>query len=107
VDVVLRRGRHALGWLSAMDPVPARETLATYRLLADQVRHACGAGVGWFHLGESEAGSGVERFKANFGAQPVAYQALALERVPLTRGELALRAAYGRLAALRARGAGS
>jgi Acetyltransferase (GNAT) domain len=96
VNVVLRSGRHSLGWLSAMDDGLARETQATYLLQSLAIEEACRDGARMFHMGESDAGSGVERYKAHFGAEPMAYHALRFERVPVTRAQRVLRAAVTR-----------
>jgi CelD/BcsL family acetyltransferase involved in cellulose biosynthesis len=103
VDVVLQHGRHSLAWLGAVDPALARETMATYRLQSMAIEDACRAGAQHFHLGESEAGSGVERFKRNFGGVTVEYPSLRFERLPLTAGEQRLRAAFASLSAFRSR----
>jgi CelD/BcsL family acetyltransferase involved in cellulose biosynthesis len=92
VNVVLRSGRHSLGWLSAMDRTLARETQGTYLLQSLAIEDSCAAGARYFHLGESDPGSGVERYKRHFGAVPLGYHALRFERVPLTRTGQALRA---------------
>jgi hypothetical protein len=93
VNVVLQHGRHALGWLSAMDDALARETLATYVLHTRSFEAAAAEGVHSFHMGESDPGSAPEKFKAYFGARPVGYEALRLERLPLTRADRGLRRA--------------
>ncbi len=80
----------------------ARETLATYLLHSLAIRDACEHGVRWFHMGESDAGSGPEHFKRYFGAVPVSYAALRFERLPLSRGEQAARRAYGAVVAVAA-----
>jgi hypothetical protein len=91
VNVVLQHGRHALGWLTAMDNALARETLATYVLHARSFEAAASEGVHWFHMGESHEDSSQERYKGYFGARPVEYEALRLERLPLTRADERLR----------------
>jgi hypothetical protein len=68
-----------------------------------EIEDACNAGVRHYNLGESEPGSGVERYKLHFGAQTLTYPALRFERLPLTTGELRLRAAFTAVSALRAR----
>ena len=95
-------GRHAIGWMCAMDTTGiARETLATYLLHSLAIRDACEHGVRWFHMGESDAGSGPEHFKRYFGAVPVTYAALRFERLPLSRGEQAARRAFEAVSRLR------
>ncbi len=107
VNVVLQHGQHALGWLSAMDTALARETLATYVLHVRSFEAAAAEGVRSFHMGESDRGSAPERFKAYFGARPVDYEALRLERLPLTRVEKRLRGAVGAVSELNRRRRGS
>jgi hypothetical protein len=107
VNVVLLGGHHALGWMCAMDTTGiARETLATYLLHSLAIQDACERGARWFHMGESDAGSGPEHFKRYFGAVPVSYASLRFERLPLSRAEQAARRAYGAVSALRARSGG-
>ncbi|WP_067499394.1 GNAT family N-acetyltransferase [Actinoplanes sp. TFC3] len=96
-SVVLHRGRHALGWVSAAHRMLAKETSATYLLSSLAIETACAAGAGYFHLGESDPGSGVEAHKAQFGAEAVRYHALRWERLPLSAGERRLRSAVRRL----------
>jgi hypothetical protein len=88
---VLHRGRHAMGWLSANNRELARETGATYLLSSMAIEAACIAGARYFHMGESDPGSGVQRHKAQFGAVAVEYQALRFERLPVTGGTENLR----------------
>lgn len=101
-NVVLADGRHAIGWMCAMDTTGiARETLATYLLHSLAIQDACARGLRWFHMGESDAGSGPEHFKRYFGAVPVSYAALRFERLPLSAGEQAARRAFGAVSRLR------
>jgi hypothetical protein len=99
VNVVLQHGAHALGWLCAMDTALARETLATYLLQSVAIRDACERGVRWFHMGESEEGSGGEHFKRYFGTVPVEYAAIRLERLPLSAGERVARRGFAAVSA--------
>jgi Acetyltransferase (GNAT) domain len=92
VNVVLQFGQHNMGWLSVTNRELANETGATYLLHSRTIEDACRSGVRQFHLGESDPGSPVEHYKAQFGATPVKYQALRLERLPVTRAERRLRA---------------
>ncbi|MCW0211865.1 MAG: GNAT family N-acetyltransferase [Pseudonocardia sp.] len=101
VNVVLQHGNHGVGWLCAMDQELARPTLATYLLHSLAIEDACTAGARWFHMGESDTGSGAEHFKGYFGATPLEYEALRFERVPLSSTEERLRAAYGAVSARR------
>jgi hypothetical protein len=109
VNVVLQsgatgdgHGSHAIGWMCAMDTTGlARETLATYLLHSLAIQDACEHRIRWFHMGESDAGSGPEHFKRYFGAVPVEYAALRFERLPLSRAEHTARAAFGAVSRLR------
>lgn len=87
VLIVLHHGAHALSWLTALERTLADDTLATYRLQSLAIEDACRLGVRHFHLGETDPGSGVERYKAKYGAVPLRYEALRLERLPLTHTE--------------------
>ena len=102
VNVVLQDDAHAIGWMCAMDTTGlARETLATYLLHSLAIQDACEHGIRWFHMGESDAGSGPEHFKRYFGAVPVSYAALRFERLPLSRAEQTARRALGAVSRLR------
>ncbi len=102
VNVILTTENHAIGWMCAMDDRLARETLATYLIHSLSLKDACERGVRWFHMGESDTGSGSEHFKKYFGAVPHEYAALRFERLPFSRAERGARAAYGALSAAQA-----
>jgi hypothetical protein len=93
---VLQSGEHSIGWFSAMNRELARETRATYLLQSLAIEDACQTGARYFHMGESDPGSGVERHKSQFGAAPVRYDALRFERLPLTPAQRLLRTAAQR-----------
>jgi GNAT acetyltransferase-like protein len=95
VNVVLRGATQDMWWVGTMDTEAARSTGATYLLQTRMAEDACTRGVRHLHLGESDPGSGVDDFKAGFGARRVDYDALRLERVPLSRAEHAMRSAFG------------
>lgn len=97
VNVTLNSAGHGIGWMCAMDERLARETLATYLIHSLSLQDACERGIRWFHMGESDTGSGAEHFKKYFGTVPCEYAALRLERLPFARAERAARAAYGAL----------
>jgi hypothetical protein len=103
VNVILATANHAIGWMCAMDDRLARETLATYLIHSLSLQDACERGIRWFHMGESDAGSGAEHFKKYFGAVPCEYAALRLERLPFARAERGARAAYSRLSAVQSK----
>ena len=99
VNVILATANHGIGWMCAMDDRLARETLATYLIHSLSLRDACERGIRWFHMGESDTGSGSEHFKKYFGAVPCEYAALRLERLPFARAERGARSAFGALSA--------
>lgn len=103
VLVVLQHGQHSMSWLTAIDRELARETLATYLLQSLAIEDACRVGARWFHMGETDAGSGVELYKTKFGAAPVEYEALRVERLPITRAERRIRRAVHTMSERRAR----
>ncbi|MBA3907223.1 MAG: GNAT family N-acetyltransferase, partial [Pseudonocardiales bacterium] len=103
VNVVLTTTGHGIGWLCAMDEQLARETLATYLIHSLSLQDACEQGIRWFHMGESDTGSGAEHFKKYFGAVPCEYATLRFERLPFAKAERGARAAFGTLSALRNR----
>lgn len=100
--VALFDRRSAWFWMSAMDKTLANRTRAGALLQSLAIEHACAAGIRWFHLGESDPGSGVARFKEGFGAVALPHASFRFERVPLTAVEGRLRAAVGRLSSRRA-----
>ncbi|TQM09840.1 GNAT family N-acetyltransferase [Pseudonocardia kunmingensis] len=94
VDVMLQSPGHHMSWLGAMDADLARDTAGTYLLQSRIIEDACRRGVRHFHLGESDPGSGVDAFKAGFGAAAVSSIALRFERLPVTATERRLRAGF-------------
>jgi CelD/BcsL family acetyltransferase involved in cellulose biosynthesis len=107
VRVSLRFGEHSIGWLAASDSDLARETLANYLLSSNAIEHACHTGARYFNMGESDPGSGVERYKTYFGPRSVEYDALRFERLPITPAGLRLRSTVQGVADWRARRSGS
>jgi CelD/BcsL family acetyltransferase involved in cellulose biosynthesis len=103
VNVVLRFGNQAHGWMNAMDRDLSRQTQAGALLMSLVIEDACRSGARWFQLGESDPGSGVGAFKERFGATPVSYSALRFERLPVTATERSARALLDRIAAARNR----
>jgi hypothetical protein len=105
--VALFDRRSAWFWMSAMDKDMANRTRAGALLQSLAIEQACEAGIRWFHLGESDPGSGVARFKEGFGAVPLPHASFRFERVPLTAAEARLRAVVGRVSTRRAAAAGT
>jgi hypothetical protein len=105
VLVVLDHGAHSFAWLAAMNAAASNETAAGYLLESLAIEGACAAGREWLHMGESAPGSAIERFKNSFGAVPVHYEALAIERLPVSATDrTARRAAEAVMARLPKRG---
>jgi len=106
VNVVLQSPGHHMWWLGTTDPDLARSTSGTYLLHTRIIEDACTRGVRHFHLGESDPGSGVDEFKAGFGAAAVPFAALRFERVPVSTAERRLRAGFAAVSAWNHRRAG-
>ena len=68
-------------------------SLVHWTLLQEAVAHGCSR----YHLGESGASTSLAQFKESFGAVPVDYHELRLERLPYTRADQQLRAAVKRV----------
>jgi GNAT acetyltransferase-like protein len=94
----------AFFWMSAINKELADRTRAGALLQSLAIEHACTAGVRWFHLGESNPGSGVARFKEGFGAMPMCQDVLRFERLPLTAADRRLHDLAARMAAGRRSG---
>lgn len=103
VNVVVRVGHQAHGWMNAMDRDLSRRTQAGALLQSLAIEDACRSGARWFQFGESDPGSGVGAFKERFGAAPVSYSALRFERLPVTATERRARALLDRAVAARNR----
>ena len=69
---------------------------------------ACDAGCTTYHMGETGSSASLSQFKTRFGARPVAYQELRIERLPVTAVTTAAHAALdrGRRAVAARRGGG-
>ena len=91
----------AFFWMSAMNKELADRTRAGALLQSLAIEQACAEGMRWFHLGESDPGSGVARFKEGFGAVAVEHEALRFERLPVTAADRQLHALAARLATRR------
>lgn len=87
--VVLFGSDELFFWSAAM-----RREFTTYRpsnaLNARLIERACERGVRWYNLGASEGLAGVERFKTDLGAKPIAYRRVTT-RTPVYRAYLTLR----------------
>lgn len=94
---MLRWGSQAVSWLSAMNRELADRTCAGYLLQSSAIEEACAGGARSYHLGESDPGSGVEQFKAAFGAVSYPSCTLRFERLPVTATYRGARALAGRV----------
>jgi hypothetical protein len=61
------------------------------------IQLACDVGCSAYHLGESGASASLAQYKEKFGAEPVDYAELRLERLPYTRADQAARSAVKRV----------
>ena len=61
------------------------------------IQLACDLGCTAYHLGESGASASLAQYKEKFGARPVDYAELRLERLPYTRADQATRAVVKKL----------
>ena len=77
---------------AAMDADLVGRTYAGDLLQWTTITLACDLGCSAFHLGESGRSASLAQFKEKFGARSVDYAELRLERLPYTRGDLAIRA---------------
>ncbi|HET9656846.1 MAG TPA: GNAT family N-acetyltransferase [Kineosporiaceae bacterium] len=92
-NVVLIHGAHALGWLSGTDPELSRRTQGSSLLHWRTFVDAAERGARFFDLGESEPGSAVARYKAQFGAFPLEYTTYTRDPFRLLGAGRALRGA--------------
>ncbi len=100
----LHFGQQAVGWLAAMDRELANRTSGSTLLQSMAIEDACNKGARYFHMGESDPGSGVESSKAALGGTPLRYNALRFERLPLTNLDQRARAVLQRLTPATRRG---
>jgi lipid II:glycine glycyltransferase (peptidoglycan interpeptide bridge formation enzyme) len=80
----------------AMDRDRAHETRAVTLVDWLAIEDAVHAGCPSFHFGESGTSAGLAQFKESFGARPVPYADVRVERMPITRADDALRTAVKR-----------
>jgi hypothetical protein len=75
----------------AMDPVRVGTTRAGDLAQWTTLQLACDEGCTAFHMGESGESTSLARYKEKFGAQPVDYAEIRLERLPYTRVDQGIR----------------
>jgi hypothetical protein len=89
--ITLQQGEHVVYWRGAMDKELATPVRANDLLHRLAIERAVTDGARLYHLGDSAPGSGLARFKESFGAQPMSYTAVRMERLPLTSADAAVR----------------
>jgi hypothetical protein len=90
-------GRTAHDIRAAMDVDRVQKTCAGDLVQWTTIRLACELGCTAYHLGESGRSASLAQYKEKFGAVPLDYAELRLERLPWTRADQALRTAVKRL----------
>jgi hypothetical protein len=85
----------------AMDRELASPTRANHLLQWSAIEAAAAKGCPTYHMGDTGTSTSLARFKESFGAQPVDYEELRLERLPLTRADRHLRSAVKRVVGFR------
>jgi hypothetical protein len=96
-SIIVLFGGNAHYTRGAMDKERAGPVRANDLLMWHAMQAACTAGAGTFHLGESGGSSSLADYKERFGARPVDYPELRIERLPLTRADRAARSAVKRV----------
>jgi hypothetical protein len=84
-----------------MDKERAGPLRANDLLMWEAIQAACAAGAGTFHLGESGGSASLSDYKERFGARPVEYPELRLERVPISATDRAARSLVKRVIGFR------
>jgi hypothetical protein len=79
--IVLTQGVNASYWRGAMDRELAGPTRANFLLHSRAIEEACRNGRRYYHMGETDPGSSLARFKAHFGAEVHPYVEYRLEHL--------------------------
>ena len=90
-------GQTAHDTRAAMDRERIGATCAGDLVQWRTVQLACDLGCTTYHLGESGASASLAQYKEKFGAEPVDYAELRLERLPYTRADQTVRSAVKRV----------
>jgi hypothetical protein len=93
---IVLHGNTAHATRGAMDKEPAHRTRAMTLLDWLAIQDAVASGCPSYHFGESGTSGGLAAFKESFGARPVPYADLRIERLPITRLDGALRSGVKR-----------
>jgi len=78
-------GRTMNYWRGAMNESLAGPSRANYLLHRLAIEKACLGGCTTYHMGETGSSASLSQFKTRFGARPMPYQELRIERIPFTR----------------------
>jgi lipid II:glycine glycyltransferase (peptidoglycan interpeptide bridge formation enzyme) len=100
--MVLSQGETASYWRGAMDEEQAGRTRANYLLHQLAIEDACRAGRRTYHMGDTGMSASLAQFKTRFGAVPVDYSEVRLERLPFTATSSAFHSAAEVLLRVRA-----
>lgn len=95
-SIIVLFGGNAHYTRGAMDKERAGPLRANDLLMWHAIQAACAQGAGTFHLGESGGSSSLADYKERFGARPVGYPELRIERLPITHADRAARGAVKR-----------
>jgi lipid II:glycine glycyltransferase (peptidoglycan interpeptide bridge formation enzyme) len=95
-SIIVLFGVNAHYTRGAMDKDRAGPVRANDLLMWHAIQAACSEGAGAFHLGESGESRSLATYKERFGARPVDYPELRIERLPITRADRTARAAVKR-----------
>ena len=94
-------GQTAHDTRAAMDKQRIGATQAGDLVQWRTIQLACDLGCTAYHLGESGASASLAQAKEKFGAEPVDYAELRLERLPYTRADQVVRACVKRVLGFR------
>ena len=94
-------GQTAHDTRAAMDKERIGATCAGDLVQWRTIQLACDLGCTAYHLGESGASASLAQYKEKFGAEPVDYAELRLERLPYTHADQAARSAVKRVLGFR------
>lgn len=95
--IVLRQGRTATYWRGAMNKELAGPPRANDLLHRLAIEDAARSGDRYYSMGDSSPESSLARYKARFGTTSYHYAGYRLERLPLTRADVAVRSAAKRI----------
>lgn len=95
--ILVLSGANAHYTRGAIDAELAGRSYASYLLQRLAIEEACRSGCRTYHMGESGSSAPLAQFKQAVGARPFDYGEYVVDRVPLTRVDLATRKAVKRV----------